>query len=682
MTMTPEVPTRLVGVDVGGTFTDVMAIVDGEVVASKVPTDLYATETSVLKGAEEVGVSQASVFNLASTAGLNSIITRSLPKIAFLTTYGHRDMLERGRLWRPFEALTNPNWRRGISDGSRPLVPRYLRRNIRERMHANGDVLVPLDAEQARAELELLAECDVQGVAICLLHSYANPSHEIQLRELVHDVLGDVVCSISSEVSPLAQEYPRASTTTVDLLMKLKYTDYTARLEKGLADLGFTGEFNYADCSAQLMPAEYAMDKPHRLVVGGPAAGTVATAHFGTFIKETDLLAADVGGTSCDISVVLNGEPWVNSYFELEWDLVITALSTEIVTLGAGGGSIVAIGRSGELMVGPDSAGATPGPVCYSKGGTAPTLTDAALAIGILMPDRFLGGKVPLDVDLAVDSFERLDSSLVTSERIRQAWLIGLHNIAEGILDLAVRRGIDVRDFSLVACGAAGPMMLPGVLDNLPLKSVIVPPNPGGFSALGLLSADRVYSESKTLYGLIDERNVASISELLERMERELLDRAGVEARNVRVVRTFDARLQGQGWETPFISLPSGSLSAASVAPMVEAFHTEYKRRTGNKFDQFPVEGVTYRVQVIVPSDKVAYHPLESRGGGAVPVAARRALAHLYPDGADANCYERDALRRDDEIVGPAIIWEAMSTTFVPLGRKALVGEYGEIRIS
>lgn len=673
---------RLVGVDVGGTFTDVMAIEDGRVIAAKIPTDVHHSETSVLEGAAQVGIDQADVFNLASTAGLNAVITRRIPKVAFLTTKGHRDILDRGRLWRPFEALTDLSWRRSTGDVSRPLVPRYLRRGIRERLTSEGELFLELDERQAREELALLRECDVEGVAICLLHSYLNPVHEIRLRELVHDELGDIAVSISSEVSPLAGEYPRATTTTVDLLMKLKYGEYTARLEGGLAELGFRGQFNYADCSAMLLPASYAMERPHKLVVGGPAAGTVATAHFGSLLGLDNLLCADVGGTSCDISVVLNGRPWVNDTFELEWDLVVSALSTEIVTLGAGGGSIVSIGASGELKVGPDSAGADPGPACYGKGGTAPTVTDAALAIGILAPDRFVGGKVPLHPDLAAAAFESLDTSIPLSERVRQAWLIGLHNIAEGIIDITIRRGFDVRDLSLMAYGAAGPMMLPGLLDVLPIKSVIVPPSPGGFSALGLLSSDRVFSESRTLYGILSPEIAPALTDLFAGIEAGLMERAAVTEDEATIIRTFDGRLFGQGWETPFIPVPSGPLGPKEIAQMVDSFHAEYEQRNGHRFESFPVQGVIYRVQLVVPSDKVRYEALPAREGDSLRVRSTAPLAHLYPDGAVASCYERDELLAGDVIVGPAVVWETNSTTFVPRGRRATVGTYGEMVVA
>ena len=591
-------------------------------------------------------------------------------------------MLDKGRVWRPYDALTDASWRRGFGDAARPVVPRYLRRGIRERMMADGSVLVPLDEDQARHELEILRRCGVEGVAICLLHSWVNPAHEVRLRQLVHEVLGDVPSSISSEISPLAKEYPRSTTTVIDLLMKIKYTDYTARLQDGLDQLGFQGEFNYADCSAMLVPASYAVEQPYRLVVGGPAAGTMASAHFGSVIGKSNLLCADVGGTSCDISVVLNGQPWVKDTFELEFDLLVTTLSTEIVTLGAGGGSIISIGGAGELRVGPESAGADPGPACYAKGGTRPTVTDAALLIGILAPDRFLGGKMPLRKDLSLAAFNQLDTPLPLTRRIGDAWTIGMHNVAEGLFDISIRRGLDPRDFSLVAFGAAGPMLLPCLLDLVPVESVIVPPNPGGFSAMGMLSSDQVFAQNRTLYGVLEPGLAPRISTLLQAMEHDLMERVGIEPEDAQVVRTFDARLLGQGWETPFIPLPEGEIGPDAIPQMISNFHAEYEKRNGHRFDNFPVEGVIYRVQVIIPSEKVRYDELPARpGGGRLEPSGTVTLSHLYGAETEATCYERAGLGRGDVIAGPSIVREETSTTFVPPGRQATVGERGEIVI-
>src|SRR3954447_7702793 len=399
----------MLGVDVGGTFTDVVAFRDGQIRTTKVPTDVKATEQGVLEGAKAVGVEQSTLFNHASTAGLNAIITRRLPKVAFITTDGHRDMLDIGRTWRPLEAMTDPTWRRSFGDANAPLVPRYLRRGIRERVTAAGEQLIPLDEDHVREQLQVLKRCEVDGVAICLLNAYVDHRHEERVRELATEVLGnDVACSISSDVSPLAKEYARASTTVVDVFMKIIYSSYSQRLRSGLSDLGFDGRLNFADCAAMLVASDYAMEAPFKIVFAGPAAGTVSGAHFGGLIGDGNLLCADVGGTSCDISIVTDGKPFVQTEFELEHDLIVNALSNEISSIGAGGGSIVSVSSAGELQVGPESAGSDPGPACYGRGGTQPTMTDAALLMGILDPERFAGGAMSLDVDLARKAFEDL----------------------------------------------------------------------------------------------------------------------------------------------------------------------------------------------------------------------------------------------------------------------------------
>jgi N-methylhydantoinase A len=380
---------------------------------------------------------------------------------------------------------------------------------------------------------------------------------------------------------------------------------------------------------------------------------------------------------------VLDGQPWVNNTFEIEWDLIVNALSTEIVTLGAGGGSIISVGSAGELRTGPDSAGADPGPACYGKGGTQPCVTDAALLIGILSPDRFLGGRMPLREDLSEAAFEGLDTSLSLPERVRYAWMIGLHNIAEGILDITIRRGIDPRDFALVAFGAAGPMMLPALLELLPLESVIVPPNPGGFSAQGLVSADQVFSHSRTLYGILTPELAPEVNALLQSMEEDMLRRAGVSASEAKIVRSMDGRLVGQGWETPFISVPNGEIDGDGIRQIVANFHSEYEQRNGNRFESIPVECVTYRVQVIVPSQKVEYTKLPRRtGSGSPPVAGSTVLRHLYEMDTEASGYNRSDLAAGDILEGPAIVWEENSTTFVPRGHNAEVGEFGELIIT
>jgi N-methylhydantoinase A len=671
----------MLGVDVGGTFTDVVSVRDGRIEVTKVPSSSSDPAAPVVEGARRLGAAGHPVFNHASTMGLNAVITRRLPKVAFVTTDGHRDMLAAGRVWRPLDGQTDAAWRRSFGDAARPLVPRYLRRGIAERLLADGSVLIPLDEDQARAQFEVLKRCEVEGVAICLINAYVNPQHEQRLRALAEEVLGDIPISISSEVSPLAKEYARASTTVVDVFMKLIYTKYSDRLDAGLTELGFPGQLNFADCAAQLVARDHAMAAPFRVVFSGPAAGTVSAAHFGARIGERNLICADVGGTSCDISIVTDGQPTVNTTFELEHDLVVNALSTEISSLGAGGGSIVSINRAGEIQVGPGSAGADPGPAAYGKGGTEPTMSDAFLLIGILDPGRFAGGSLSLDSDLAREAFERLDSSLDLGERVAYAYRMGLNNIAEGIVDISIGHGVDPRDYSLLAFGAAGPMMLPALLDETRVRRVIVPPHPGLFSALGLLSSDLVYADSRSSYQVLSADTAAAVNDLFAQMEDGLRRELGDGVDGVEFERSMDARLVGQTWETPFIEVPAGTIDAQAIETMIESFHVAYEQRTGNRFDALPVQGVTYRVQAKVPIDKVAYQPIDRRNGGAPAAGREITLRYIYGDEVAAREYDRAELQYGDVIEGPAIIREELSTTQVCPGQAASIGRYGEIVI-
>jgi N-methylhydantoinase A len=676
----------MIAVDVGGTFTDVVALQNGEIRTAKWSTDYADVTKSVLEGAATVGLDGSRVFNHASTHGLNAVITRRLPKIGFLTTEGHRDILDMGRVLRPPHALLDPRWRRSFGDAARPLVPRYLRRGIRERITADGGVLFELDDDQARQELQVLARCGVTGVAICLLNAYVNPAHEQRLRELVRDVLGEAPCSISSEVSPLAKEYARASTTVVDTLMKIIYTEYAARLEKGLGDLGFAGQLNFADCAATLVPSERAMEQPFRIVFSGPSAGTVASAHFGAMIGESNLVCADVGGTSCDISVVTDGEPFVNSAFELEWDLVVNALANDITAIGAGGGSLITVGAFGEIQVGPGSAGSDPGPACYGRGGTQPTTTDTCLMIGIIDPDLFAGGRLSLDPELSRQAFENLGSELTLAQRVRYAYEIAVHNIAEGVFNVAIQKGVDPRDYSLIAYGAAGPMLLPATLDVVHCKQVIVPPNPGLFSALGLLSADQVFTASRSAYTILTPDEAPPVDGLFTEMETQL--RQGLDSETtVSFERSFDAHLLGQSWDTPFVPVPDGTIDADAINTMITNFHDTYEARSGNRFEAIPVEGVTFRVRAVLDTPKVSYPELPERGDEPLRPTGTVVLRYLGDPGAngaggqEADVYDRAMLRRGDVLEGPAIVNEGLSTTHVGSGQQAIVGPYGEMII-
>ena len=598
----------MIGVDVGGTFTDVVAVRDGRIEVTKVPSDAAAPASAVIEGARRLGVEGSRVFNHASTMGLNAVITRRLPKVAFLTTEGFRDILDRGTIRRPLDGQTDPAWRRPFGDAARPLVPRYLRRGVVERTLADGSELLALDEGQARRQLAVLARCEVRGVAICLLNAYVNPAHEQRLRALTHEVLGDdVAVSISSDTSPLAKEYARASTTVIDVFMKLIFGRYSTQLDADLRGLGFDGELNFADCAATLLPWREALDKPFRIVFAGPAAGTISSTRLGAALGTGNLLCADVGGTSTDVSLVVDGAPFVNDTFEIEHDLVINALSTEVSSVGAGGGSIVSISPSGDVRVGPESAGSDPGPACYGRGGTAPTLTDACLLMGILDPAGFAGGEMRLDPELARRAFEALDTPLSLEQRVSFAYRLAVANIAEEV-DQRRRpprrrparlhaRGLRRRrpDAAARRARAAG-----GAADRHPAA-------PGPVLGLGLLSTDLVYYESRSAYVVLSPDSAAQVEDGYQQMERALRERVGAAADGVAVRRSFDGRLLGQSWETPFVDVGEEPITAETIPRWSSASTTSTSAATATASRYVPVQGVTYRVQLVVPADKIEH---------------------------------------------------------------------------
>lgn len=669
------------GVDVGGTFTDVVAVKNGKVLVTKVPSVPADPHRSVIEGARRLGVGDSAIFNHASTKGLNALLTRNLPKIGFITTDGHRDMLDAGRAWRPFENQLDATWRRSFGDAARPLVQRYLRRGVKERLLANGEVMTPLDEDDVRRHLELLKRCAVEGVAVCLINAYVSGAHERRIRELIRDILGDLPVSISSEVSPRAKEYARASTTVIDVMMKLMYHDYAHKLHDGLEALGFNGDLNFADCTASLLPWREALQQPHKILFAGPAAGTASCLRLGQAMEERQLICCDVGGTSTDVSIIMDGQPFTNDSFEIEHDLVINALSTEVSSVGAGGGSIVSISPSGDVDVGPGSAGAIPGAACYGRGGTLPTITDACLLMGIIDPRGFAGGQMELDAAAAQRAFASLDTPLSLAQRIAFAYRIAVNNIAEEVTNVAIRHGADPRDFSLVAYGAAGPMLLASSLDLLQVKRIIIPPYPGLFSALGLLSTDLVFTDAHSAYMMLTPESAPQLASIYETMESRLRARLGKNAGDVRIRRSLDGRLLGQTWETPFVEVPPGEIGAAAVNELIDRFHTEYERRNGQGFRGMPVQGVTYRVQLVAGVEKYEYTPLATPPGQPFHPVGQRELRHLAATPVQAAIYTRESLPPGAVVAGPAIVQEDLCTILVCPGQTATVGRFGELII-
>ena len=675
----------MIGIDVGGTFTDIIAMSKkGEILTAKLLTNPENRELAVIEGTGLFASECEHVLNHASTAGLNAILTRSLPKIGFFTTMGHRDILDMARAWKPMEEQTNPLWRRGCGDAGSPFVDRYLRRGIQERITSKGDVLIKFDEEQAKAEIEVFKKCGVQGIAICLINAYVNGKHEQQLRDLIKKIMGETFpVSISSDVSPLAKEYERASTTVIDVYMKIVFGQYLNKVTEGVTTFGFSGKLNIADSAADLVPFEFAMKKPSRIMYSGPAAGIKASAYFGELIDETEIICCDIGGTTADIGLIKGGRPTVKATFDVEHDVIVNTLAIEIWSIGQGGGTLAHVNSLGELRVGPQSAGSNPGPACYGKGGREPTITDACLLSGILRPEAFLGGEMSLYPDLAEEAFGQLAIKSDLAAKVKQVYDLGLHNIAEGILGVTVEKGIDPREYTLFAYGSAGPMLIPQLMERLGVGVVVIPPYPGVYSALGLASTDLVFSDSKSAYIALDSsrETVDQINRVFATMEETLMRQVSPADRDrVQVIRSFDGWYEGQTWETPFIPAPVEEITEESIDSMLSNFHIGYQEMWGNMFPFLPVIATTYRTMIVIPTKKLQYPVLPSRTTGGL-VARKSHLLYIAGAEQEIKEYERDTLLRGDEIDGPAIIRESKCTIMVGSGQWAHVGKYGEIHI-
>src|SRR5579885_1446545 len=676
-----------IGIDTGGTFTDV--VVGDETGILSVGNALTSRERisrGILEGlavaAAPLGIElralleQTAVFIYGSTRATNAILEGKTARTTLLTTAGFPDTLVRRE-----GGKTNPwDYSRDYPD---PYVPRHLTFEIAERITSAGAVYQPLDEAAAREVLDRLRALRVEAVAVSFLWSIANPAHELRMGRLIEEKLPGIPYTLSHLVNPILREYRRTSCAAIDASLKPLMQAHLRAMEADLRDAGLGGELLPAVSLGGVMHIEDVIAKPIHMVRSGPSLAPLLGQAVGAAeAGASEVIICDTGGTSFDVSLVRGGRPVFSrdTWLGPRYTGHLTGLSSvDARSIGAGGGSIAGIDSGGLLCVGPESAGADPGPACYGKGGERPTLTDACLLIGILDPHRFACGQMMLQPELARAAFDRLDCHLSLEQRVGCAWSMGLNNIAEGLIDIAIKHGVDPRDYTLIAYGAAGPMLLPSIMDLVHVRRVVIPPHPGLFSALGLLSSDLVYADSRSAYTVLGPEAAETIDRVYRAMEESLLSRIRADRRQVEVVRSFDGRLLGQTWETPFVDVPAGPITPATIARMVANFHEVYERRTGNRFEAIPVQGVTYRVQVVVPSSKVGYAPIGERNGQAMASGRPVRLRYLSDGELMAREYRRDDLRRGDRIEGPAVIREAMSTTFVPLDHRASVGTYGEI---
>ncbi|MEZ5100108.1 MAG: hydantoinase/oxoprolinase family protein [Thermoleophilia bacterium] len=665
--------------DVGGTFTDIFVYDEetGRTVSAKVPTTPENQAIGVMAsvGAASVDLSQVSFMAHGTTTGTNALIERKGALTGLLTTDGFRDVLEIMRTDR--ESGYDLGWEK-----PRPLVRRRYRREAIERVDRDGAVEQPLDEAAARATIRELAGMGVESVAVSLIHAYANPAHELRLRELVREEAPDVAVSLSSDINAEYREYERTSTVVIDAYLKPIIVRYIRRLAEELQAGGLGPDLFFMQGSGGMITADRAAEKPIATLQSGPAAGAIAAAKIGGQAGLGDIVTFDVGGTSTDVSLIHGGKPFVSRERQVEWGLPARVPMIDVESVGAGGGSIAWIDEGGGLKVGPRSSGAQPGPICYGRGGTEPTLSDALLVKGVLGAD-IADGTIALDLAGARAGIERLAERLdLDGDRLVEGIVeISHQNMANAVRSVSIWKGLDPRDLTLVAFGGAGGMVAGPVARALDIPRVLVPVHPGNTCAMGLLMTDMQEDASvafiATARELDREALNARLGELRAKVEATLASQ-GVDPARMTFGYHADVRYHGQIYELS-VPFPSYPVTQEGLDATFAEFERMYLDIYTIKLEDHVPEMTSIRVTGV--GEIVKYRLGERQGGGAAePTGSRDVLE----EGAwrPVPVYDRYALAAGTRIEGPAIVEEPGSTIWVATGMAAEIDSFGNIVIA
>lgn len=680
--------TLAVAIDVGGTFTDVVGVSsDGRMALAKVSSTPADPSRGVIEGVNrllrDTGHAAGDIrrFIHGTTVATNAVIERKGAVTGLLTTEGFEDVLAVGRQKR--SELYNL-----FIDGETPvfLAPRRRRLGVRERVGADGSVLVALDGASVRAAVQsLVEEHKVQVIAVCYLFSFLNPAHELSTRAIIAEMYPDIPVSLSCRIDPTFREYERTLVTTFDAYLRPKVSSYIAALTDRLQTLGVPARLEIMQSRGGIATATAAVDRPVSLLRSGPAAGVVAAEVIGAACGERNLISIDIGGTTADIGLVVDGKPLTSTEGKvLKYPVRIPML--DVISIGAGGGSIAWIDAAGSLHVGPQSAGAAPGPICYATGGSEPTVTDASLVLGYLDPDYFVGGDLKLDAAAAHAALGEFGARLGLSE-LEAAH--GIHTIlnnrmADEIRLLTIARGYDPRTFALIALGGAGPVHAGALARMLGIPRVIVPFAPGVLSAFGLLVSDIEQDLSVAFRRPARELAAAELETAFaeaDRQRQDLMRREAGAGLEVVVRRYAEMRYIGQSYE---LEVPlSGAFDDGLVARLVEEFHSTHERIYRQRNDNAAVELVNLRS---VWSARVPRVALARPAGGPSWQAAERTRRSIYlPDAGglvSVPVYRRDRLPVDVAATGPFVIEQADSTTIVLAGERCVVEAEGNMVIT
>ena len=686
-----------VGADVGGTFTDLVAMDEaGRITVAKAPTTPEDQSDGVLDAVAQAGVDLASVdfFSHGTTVGVNAVIENKGARVAIITTEGFRDALE---LRRGQRVIDDPDDMYDLQmdlpqdyvGGYDPLVRRPLRFEVPERLDYQGRVLKALDEDVVRGIAAELLRMDVQAVAICYLFSFMNPAHEQRTAEILREELPGLPLSLSSEILPVIREYERLSTTTINAYVMPVMQSYLRRLRERLKELGFGNELFLMQSSGGIMSAAVAANRPVYTIDSGPAGGVSAAARLGVSLGYPDVISFDMGGTTAKICVIRGGEPVVTTRFWLGGRYFMGVPVMDMVEIGAGDGSIASVDAAGAVHVGPRSAGSVPGPACYGKGGDEPTVTDADLVLGYINPGYYLGGALTVDVEASREAIRR---------KLAERLGVGIAEAAHGVYRLVnanmigatrvvtVQRGHDPRDFTLVVSGGTAAIHAVRMAQELRIPRVVVPLNAGVFSAVGLISADTRYDVHRSYVVRLSQADPSRLETIFAELAAEAsarIEESGCPPERVVLHRHADMRYLGQAHEVPE-EVPESMvlrMDAAAVERLGNLFHDKHMHLFGHDSPGSEVELMTLSVSAVGP---LGLTPMaEIAVGGPDPYEARKGRRQVFFEEAggyvECETYERLRLLAGNVVAGPAVVEQMDTTTVIPPGETAVVDRFGTL---
>ena len=667
--------TLQIGIDTGGTFTDLVVVDGGRVrVAAKSLTTHGDLPSGTLNALEKAGLNGEVIDRIVhgTTVALNAILTRRGAQVGLITTQGYRDLLDMGRAYKPLNAVTDPRWRRPHE--LNPIIERHRRRTVLERVMANGGIVAAIDEAELLAQVGQLVEDGCESVAVCFIHSYKHPGHEQQAAALIRERFPDLSVSTSADVAPFPREYNRFCTCVLNAYAQPLMDTYTSSLQERLRESGRSAPLRFMTNDGGLIDPEQASARPVTTLNSGPVGGVMGAEMYSRRLGFPNLVGFDMGGTSTDVAVVAEGRASTKRELELEHDLIVGIPVLEIHSIGAGGGSIASLDAAGGLSVGPESAGSNPGPACYGRGGTLPTVTDAYLLLGMLDPDVALGGEITPNVEAAERAYAALGERVgVTSGQLAVAVAeVAIHNMAEAVRQLTVYRGADPREFGLLAYGAAGPLVATQIARTLKMPHVVIPALAGVFSAFGLLGATIFEEEVTPVMSPVTEELAAELFARLRQSGARLSEASARE--RVHVEFRVDAMYAGQRSELAALVDPTHD---QPLAHLQEAFGEAHRRQFGYSLPA-EIYVATLRTRAVeLAAQDVLPPEIEARSDGTPRSERDIVIAGKRHEGVPI--YDSADLAPGQRLAGPAVVEAPSYTAVFDDGDSAEINSVGDI---